>query len=236
MLGQKSYFIFFIIVCIQCNMDNNRRLYPLFEYFQTSFNETFIKAVRETPEKNVLDVYFSIFLYEYGEATSKNKNLAILLKSLKFEDEPSQAYGALLLWHRWLNNNPLKIDEVLKLTIDSISGVKSCRNIKKTNAVYNYKKINTGEDIQFSFPVRLESGIKSTVYFLCPILNWDFNASKDLQINGRLIKKYTKGSPREFFFHLQVTKMSKKDVLYFFNHIQLNDTIEINLNSYGINI
>jgi hypothetical protein len=228
-------FLFFIS-CIQCTTNNDEKFSIVFNSLEKEFDQNFLKEFKETPEEIVLDMHFSYFLYKYSTLIEKRHDIEAFFQTLNLNDEPSQAYLLIFLWHRKLNNKRLNLSALMKVVNDGVTGVKSCRNLKKINSVLNYKKLNINEGIQLIFPVDIEYNIKSTVYYLCPILEWDFDDSKDLIVNGKLVNKYFKDSPKEFYIQVKINDMNREGVLYFFKHIQRNDTIEVNLTSYGIKI
>ncbi len=228
--------MFVFVFFIQCNDNKNEKIYTLFDNIEKKYNQSFIKEFKETPEDIVLDIYFSYFLYLYGELAKDGDDIKTFLRSLGLNEEPSQAYVFILIWHRKLNSKKLNLKELLYLVGDETKGVRSCINKKKINSVFNFKKLHINENVQLVFPVRIESNIKSTVFYDCPVLNWEFNRSKDLIINGEIINKYFKGNPKEPYIQLKIKDMNREDVLYFFEQVQKKDTIEVNLNSYGINI
>ena len=239
----KLILLLSLIVFTQCINNKNEELYTVFNSIEKNYDKTMLEEFKETPEKDVLDMYFSFFLYKHSELTDKNSQIHTFFQSLGLNEEPAQVYIFIMLWHRKLNNKALDLDNLLHIINDDIVGIRSCKNLKKINAVFNFKKINKNEDIKLRFPVMTSdghSGIESTVYYECPVLEWNFNISKDLIINGEVVNKYFKdyykNTSREFYIQVKVKRTNRENVLYFLNHTQNNDTIEVNLNSYGIKI
>ena len=241
-----------LILFIQCNNNGiDKKLFAFFNDLEKRYDTKFLKEFKETPEQNVLDMYLPYFFYEYQEVTKKNigMNIDSFFQSFNLKEEPSRAYVFLILWHRKLNNKESNIDELMTAVNDSIKGVRTCENLKNINAVLNFRKLNIKDNIQLKFSVRVSdgySGIRSTVYYGCPTLKWNFDTSKDLIISGEVIKKdfkyyYTKhhnierknSIPQEFYIELKIKDINREGVLYFFKEIQKNDTIEVNLNLYG---
>ncbi len=237
----KNIYIYtFFIIITQCATNNNEVPHEIFNSVESYFDPIFKKEFKETPEGYVLDTYFSYFFYEFGELTKKHEEIKTYFQTINLIEDPSQAYVLLLLWHRKLNSKKFNLTKLLQMVNDDSEGVNSCRYVKKINSALNFRNLNLSGDIQMKFPVRIESNIKSTVYYGCPVLDWQFDPSKDLVINGKLIAKYYKpyynDSAIEFYIQIKIKDMNRKDVLYFFNNINQNDTIEVNLNSYGIKL
>ena len=231
-------FVLFIIF-MQCTHDENEKLYIIFNNIEKKYDEIILKQFKLTNEKEILNVYLPYFLYEYDELVKKDNNIKSFFESLNLNEQPAQAYAFLLLWHRKLNNQKLNLEEVIHFVNDDNKGIKSCGNLKNINAVYNFKKLSKGQNVQLKFPVMISdghSGMRSTVFYGCPILEWNFDTSKDIIINGEVINKYFKEASKEFYIQLKIKNMSRNDALYFFKEVGKNDTIEVSLNSYGVKL
>jgi hypothetical protein len=232
--------IFIILICfcinsIQCS-NRNGNVPQIIKILEKEFDHTFIRELKEMPENIVPDVFFSYFLYQFQEKIEGNNEIDSFFQKIDLFDKPSQAYFLLFLWHKELNKKEVDIKELINMVNDPKNGINSCYNKKKINSIYNYKKFNTGENINLLFPVRLQSEIESTVYYGCPIIDWEFDAQKDISISGLLINKYFKGDPKTPYFQLKIKSISRKDVLFLLNSIHNNDTLEINIEDYGIKI
>ena len=242
MKNMKLIIFTLLISFVQCNTKRFDKFNTIFNSIEKKYDKKILKEFRETPESEVLDVYFSYFLFEYGELRKTNPDIELFFKSENINEEPSQAYVFLLLWHRNLNHKDFDFDELTHALNDTIVGIKTCKNQKRINSISNFKKLNKGDHIKLIFPVRISDGdsTKSTVFYGCPVLDWNFDRSKDLIINGELIDKYynsfEKGPTKEFYIQLRIEDINREDVLYFLKKIHKNDTIEVNLNSYGIKI
>ena len=192
-----------------------------------------------TAEKDIIDYYYPDFLFEYYDKVIKVKGFENFFLSKNINDEPSQTYIFLFLLHRKLNTKVFNLKELLLLVKNRNLGAKSCGKQKINNSVSNFKNLKVGENLNLYFSVRINDGIASTVYLDCPTLNWNFDNSKDLILNGDLVNKFYithGGVSKEFIIKFKIREINRKNVLYFFKNIDKNDTIEVNLNSYGLKI
>ena len=231
----KLLVLFLLILSIQCNT-NDGKVASIVDDLEKEFDANFKKEFKSASEKTVLDTYFSYFLYRHSEFLTKYPDIDKFFQSLNLKDDPSQSYVLLLLYHRKLNDKKINLNELIENANKNDTGARSCGRLKNINAVLNYNQLNIGDKARLLFSVRIHSNIKSTIYYMCPTLEWTFDDSKDLAINGEIINKYIKDETKEFYIELKIENMNREDVLYFFKRIQRNDTVEINLNSYGMRI
>ncbi|MBK8969191.1 MAG: hypothetical protein IPM36_21500 [Lewinellaceae bacterium] len=135
---------------------------------------------------------------------------------------------------RKLSQKPIDIESLIQEIIDREKNIIACLRKKKENALNNYKSMIQGDTITIPFPVRIsEDNLRSTIYYDCPTYHWDFKKDTDLEIKGKVVKKFYRESPQEYFIEIQVLNLSDLNTMFFFNRININDTIRVNLNLYG---
>ncbi|MBL7827945.1 MAG: hypothetical protein JNJ57_15050 [Saprospiraceae bacterium] len=221
---------------IQCTQPNSE-FDHVFAVLKNEFDQNFITKFKLTPENKVVDAYFLFFLYRYMEIKEKRSDISIFGDKYGLQTEASQTYLLMLLWHRDLNQKKLEIETLLKLVNDPKVGVNNCRNQRKINSVYNYRKYQLQDVFQLKLPVRTgEDVLRMAVYFDCPIVDWNFDTSKDLLIDGRLIDKFMRRESTEFIFKVEVEKTSIQDAIFLFRRIYPKDTIDLDLYAYGMKI
>lgn len=235
----KLTLFIFSIVFSQCTLIENQKLHQLFNGIEKKFDQNFLKEFKETNEKNILDYYYPDFLLDYYKKGTKESDIESFFLSKNLKSEPSQAFVFLFLLHRKLNDKAFNLKELLLLVDNKTIGLNTCNELKIINSVYNFKNLKIGENLDLVFSVRINDGIKSTIFFECPTLDWQFDKSKDLLLKGNVVNKFNKtygGVAKEFIIKFKIREVSRKDVLYFFKNIQQNDTIDVNLNSYGLKL
>ncbi|MCB9316346.1 MAG: hypothetical protein H6569_09425 [Lewinellaceae bacterium] len=225
--------IFFFIQCKNVKVEETE---PIFVNIESVFDNRFIDEFKRTPESYIMDLYFSYFLYKHDEFIQSNSYIKPYFDSLGIYDKPSQSYLLTFLWHRELHNEKLYSTELTKSLNNGIVNLNNCTNLKKINAVSNFKKLKYGDSLKLQFPVLKEGGVSSATLFECPMVAKDLDSLKNLIIEGELTSKYYKGIPMEFYIQVKINNINKNEILYFLNNIQKGDTIELNLNSYGTSL
>jgi hypothetical protein len=219
--------------------NKNEQYSPIFKILEREIEQDFITDLKTSKEKHILLTHFARFFYEYKEIVKKNKEIEFFFEERGLKQESEQAYVLLLLWYRKLNNKELNMPELLKMAGDERIGVNSCRIVRKINSVDNFMRLSLGDKVGLKFTYSEESGknIKSAAYYGCPIIYWDFDNSKDIYIEGCIVNKYSNYSPKDdYLIQVKVTHKNHQDSYFLYRPSEVGDTIEVDLESYGMKI
>jgi hypothetical protein len=231
-------FWFLLFIFLNHCKNENKQFDPIFIVLETGFDQRFIRSLEKSKEKDALYTHFESFLHGYKNLSEKDKEISLFLQEHGLKEDAEQAYVLLLLWYRKLSNKKLDFPELIKMAGNERTGVNSCAGIRRVNAVNNFRKLSINDKVGLQFTNSHGAGknIKSASYFDCPIVYWNFDTLKDIFIEGDVVNKYGEGNPEEYFIQVKITYMNDKNSLFLYRPIQVGDTIEVNLVSYGMKI
>lgn len=191
----RNLIIFLTIFCfLSCNRKNEipKELNYSFEYLDEVWNAEDIENFKNIMENDTTpnDLHFGIGLHLRNNLLrrhAKSDSIVAYFNSLGITHYDYMSGLILYSYHQYLNDENVYIQDKVNEIIESKKPYIECAKEQKIIGLETYNKYQLSDTINVKMPV---SKYNSVVDYSCPNLDWDFNPSKDLSIDGIITEKY----------------------------------------------
>lgn len=205
-----------------------------FEYINENWDKNEIGIFKNISENDTTprDYHFGIGLHLRNNLLRHNRESDSIVKFFNDLDISHYDYmsGIILTsYHRYLNEENIKLKEqvdgiikMLKPTKETLECLEKQKN--KRLKIYNGHKVN--DTVNIKMPV---GDNYSVVNYSCPNLDWDFNPSKDLSVNGIITNKYFVQDSLDLFLTIKILTKNHTHIEIYLEEVNVGDEFEVSL-------
>ncbi|WP_350290045.1 DUF6794 domain-containing protein [uncultured Croceitalea sp.] len=177
-----------------------------FEYFNRNWNSEDIEKIKNITEEFTVprNVDYGIPAEIKNNLLKANENSETLTKffdSLGVKHYDDMAGILLISYHKFLNGQDIDLNEQVRSSKAYWKPILECeeKQRKRRREINNVHKIS--DTINIKMPV---SETNSVFDLSCPNLEWDFNPSRDLSVDGIITKKYFKEDSTDLVIKVKI--------------------------------
>ncbi len=221
--------IIFSFLCCSSHEEVPKELSYSFEYLNEVWDPEDIEFFKNIKENDTTpnDLHFGIGLHLRNNLLrhhAKSDSIVAYFNSLGITHYDYMSGLILYSYHQYLNGEKVYIQDRVNEIIESEKPYKECMKKQIIIGLEKYNRFKINDTINVKMPV---SEYNSVVDFSCPNLDWDFNQSKDLSIDGIITEKYFKVDSTEPVIKVKVLDKNHPLTEIMMEEVDVGDEFEV---------
>lgn len=207
-----------------------------FEYLNENWDSEEIeifKNISENDSTTPRNYHFGIGMNLRNNLLRHNEqseNLTKFFDSIGIHHYDDMSSIILTSYHRYLNKENIELQSQVDKYVEYWKPIIDCKKNQEIKAVEIYKRFKVGDTIKVKMPV---SENNSVVDYPCSNgnLEWEFDESKDLSINGIITNKYNINSETNVFFKVKILSKNHPETEIMMKEVNVGDEFDFGLST-----
>jgi hypothetical protein len=229
--------LFLTFSLLSCNGQEKipKELKFSFDYLNENWDTKEIEIFKNISENDSIttrNYHFEIGMYLRNNLLrhhEQSENLTKFFHSIGIHHYDDMSSIILTSYHRYLNKENIELQSQVDKYVEYWKPIIECEKNQKIKAVEIYNRFKVGDTINVKMPV----SENSVVDYPCGnrTLEWEFDESKDLSINGVITEKYNLNSETNVFFKVKVLSKNHIETKIMMREVNVGDEFSFGLST-----